>query len=615
MRPGAGLTAFLGNFYGIYLNLVTIVLQVVFTAFVVQRLGVGGTLQVMPVTIALTSVATFFFSGVWAAGALRLTEAATRYTLNRTGMELLYLPLPLELKNRTKAFIDIFVDRFGRGVGGMLLILLTTGLHFTPRVIALVTAGFAIPWILLSHVASREYIATVRKRLSARRLNFSEARVDASDRRTVQLVEETAESENPRQVAYALSLLSDVQGYDIAALLKRHSRDSAPAVRQAVFEIAAARKLTGFEAEARESMSEDAVAYLLAVAPDPEALMAELLRRNSQIAEAAVHSAGGAAGRGAIRMEWVEAAAADPDPKRRHLAAAALALTGDAGLSTLKTLMGDTEPEVQREAICSAGKLRNRALTRSLMALLAKPGLRADVLEALAAYGDEICGTLSEMMDDESLSASVRAQAPRVLKLIRTQHSVDTLVKAIGHGNRGIRTSVLKALNTLRIAVPDLDYHHDFVNERILEEAREYFEQNAALASFIDVRKPRSAAGLLARTMDQRLHDSVERLFRLLGLRYPPVEIYSAYLAYRNRRGEELSTALEFLDNTLDKNLKRVVLPMLDEPDHVQEMGRRLFGFVPRKAEDAVRELMGSSDPWLAACALQAARELKLTEC
>ena len=37
-------------------------------------------------------------------GAARLTEAATRYSFNKTGMELLYLPLPLELRNRTKAF-------------------------------------------------------------------------------------------------------------------------------------------------------------------------------------------------------------------------------------------------------------------------------------------------------------------------------------------------------------------------------------------------------------------------------------------------------------------------------------------------------------------------------
>ena len=48
---------------------------------------------------------------------------------------------------------------------------------------------------------------------------------------------------------------------------------------------------------------------------------------------------------------------------------------------------------------------------------------------------------------------------------------------------------------------------------------------------------------------------------------------------------------MEFLDNTLDKDLKRVVLPMLDEPDHVQEMGRRLFGFEPG---DPVSAILGN---------------------
>jgi hypothetical protein len=44
------------------------------------------------VVVASHSVAT--------SSAVRLTEAATRYTLNRTGMELLYMPLPQELRNR-----------------------------------------------------------------------------------------------------------------------------------------------------------------------------------------------------------------------------------------------------------------------------------------------------------------------------------------------------------------------------------------------------------------------------------------------------------------------------------------------------------------------------------
>jgi len=632
---GAGLTAFLGSFYGIYLNLITIVLQIVFTAFVVQRLGVGGTLQIMPVTIGITSVVTFFFSGVWAAGALRLTEAATRYTLNRTGMELLYLPLPLELKNRTKAFIDIFVDRFGRGVGGMLLVLFTSILNLSPKSIALVTAAFAIPWIILSRMANREYIATVRRRLASRRLDFAEARIDPSDRAIMHLLEGAASGENGRQAAYAIGLLGEIGGYDVRPLLARGVASPDAMVRQKAFEVAAARKLGGFEHAAREELSRDkgeresAIAYLLAVSADPEAEISQLLAQSDTgLAEAAARAGSAAIGvraiaPGQIKMDWLESAAHDADPRRRHLAAAALSLAVDDGttekaIPLLRELLQDPDTEVLREAVISTGKVRDRSLIFALLPLITRTDLRADVLEAIAAYGDGICGTLSDLLNDESLPVPIRRQAPRALKLIRTQRSVDVLVQAIGHGDLSIRESVLRALNSIRNRQPDLDFHQSFITDRILAEARYYFELSASLAPFTtapvaEQKTPRTAAGLLARTIEQRLEQAVERLFRLLGLRYPPVEIYSAYLAWRAHRGDEAGAALEFLDETLDRDLKRVVLPMLDEPQHVQEIGRRLFGFEPQTAESAVRELIASVDPWLVACAIAAARELKLS--
>jgi ATP/ADP translocase len=121
---GDDLTAFFGRFYGLYLNLVEFVFQLFVTSTVVQRFGVGGTLQIAPASILLSSVATVAAPGILSASAVRLTEASTRYTLNRTGMELLYMPLPQQLRNRIKAFIDICVDRISRGLGGVLLILL-----------------------------------------------------------------------------------------------------------------------------------------------------------------------------------------------------------------------------------------------------------------------------------------------------------------------------------------------------------------------------------------------------------------------------------------------------------------------------------------------------------
>ncbi|MDZ4802791.1 MAG: Npt1/Npt2 family nucleotide transporter, partial [Bryobacteraceae bacterium] len=192
------LTAFLGDFYGLWLNIITFVLQFFLTAFIVSRFGVGGALQIMPVSIALASVATFFAPGIWSTGAARLAEAATRYSFNRTGMELLYLPLPLELRNRTKAFTDIFVDRFARGLGGMLLIVLSNWLNLGIRQLALVVMVYAAIWIVLSIRAKDEYVATVRAKLQRGRLDVASLRVNYNEASTIRLLEETTETGTPR---------------------------------------------------------------------------------------------------------------------------------------------------------------------------------------------------------------------------------------------------------------------------------------------------------------------------------------------------------------------------------------------------------------------------------
>ena len=75
---------------------------------------------------------------------------------------------------------------------------------------------------------------------------------------------------------------------------------------------------------------------------------------------------------------------------------------------------------------------------------------------------------------------------------------------------------------------------------------------------------------------------------------------------------EEHTAALEFLDNILERDIKRILIPLLDAPEHRMERGRELFGVEPMTAEQAIRELIRSRDPWLVACAMAAAADLKL---
>jgi AAA family ATP:ADP antiporter len=313
-----------------------------------------------------------------------------------------------------------------------------------------------------------------------------------------------------------------------------------------------------------------------------------------------------------ISFDWISQASQDPDPQRRRLAAIALGTTGDQGTEALHRLLEDSEPVVVEAACRAAGQLKNRAYFFAICRRLAEPRLRGVAIEALAAYGTRIIGALGDILEDESVPVAIRRHAPRVLSRIPQQRSVDILLRSIAHPELQVRSAVLKALSRLREEAPDLRYGPESVSSQILSEARYYFDLLAALEPFRGNRHRRSVAGLLASSIEERLKQTLERLFRLLGLRYPPKEMYAAYLAVHKRRAEQYSAALEFLDNVLDRQLKRVLMPLLDASGSAVDRGHDLFGIEKKNAETAVRELIRSGDSWLVACAMAAAAELKI---
>jgi AAA family ATP:ADP antiporter len=311
-----------------------------------------------------------------------------------------------------------------------------------------------------------------------------------------------------------------------------------------------------------------------------------------------------------ITRDWIAGAARDSDFRRRTLAARSVAVSGDEGIEALYKLLEDADPRVVTAACRAAGALRNRGYVYAMVQRLRDVRVRGVAIEALAAYGPAISGTLGDFLADNAAPLAVRKEIPRVLRLIPHQRSVDILLSALYNPNATIRHAALRALNRLRESAPQLHYADELVAVQIHQEARQYCELNAALAPFRARQDGSRAATLLARTINERLRQTLERLFRLLGLRYPPREIYSAYLGICQHSGEMHTAALDFLDNVLERDLKRVLLPLLDAPGHVLETGRHLFGIEVKTAETAIRDLIRSGDPWLVACAVAAAGEL-----
>jgi AAA family ATP:ADP antiporter len=112
--------------------------------------------------------------------------------------------------------------------------------------------------------------------------------------------------------------------------------------------------------------------------------------------------------------------------------------------------------------------------------------------------------------------------------------------------------------------------------------------------------------------MDQKL----ERVFRLLGLRYPPADIYSAYNGLRSQRDDLRASAIEFLDNLLLPHMKQLLFPILEESaaDTFLAFGSQHFGLQHKSGVAYLEQCITGRDTWLRTISIYVAGDLGLVE-
>ena len=145
------LAVFLGKFYG-RLSLVSLLLQTFLTYRLIRFWGVSGAILLLPLGLLLTSVGMLAVPTLWGAVLMRGIDGSLRPSVDKTGRELLFLPVPMEVKKRAKVFIDLFVDRWSRGLAGGLLLILTSFLHLPVNWISVMVLVLAGLWVVLAAV-------------------------------------------------------------------------------------------------------------------------------------------------------------------------------------------------------------------------------------------------------------------------------------------------------------------------------------------------------------------------------------------------------------------------------------------------------------------------------
>src|ERR1700722_2131646 len=95
------LAIFFGDFF-FYAGLLALLFQLLLTTRLLRRFGIGAMLFVLPVAVLLGSVGVLVLGTVGAALFLKGSDQVLRYSIDRSTIELLYLPMPRSVKLQAK---------------------------------------------------------------------------------------------------------------------------------------------------------------------------------------------------------------------------------------------------------------------------------------------------------------------------------------------------------------------------------------------------------------------------------------------------------------------------------------------------------------------------------
>ncbi len=613
----AKIGALWGQFY-FYTNILGIALQLTLAGFVIRSFGIGAAILLLPLALLASSFGVLIVPMLATTVVALGSNVVFRYSINKVGMELLYLPLSPDVRKKIKLFLDVFVDRFGRAIAGVIILALTSavlplGLRGTAVAIILLTAASVVVAVFLR----RSYVESFRQKLATSEVDLSEINQYVTDPTTVQLLISTLGDAQERRILYSLRLLKSISGVDFSKELLPLLEHSSPYIREEAARTMAAlpgdhtREGEALLSDPSERVRHAAVDYLCSVDPEgPDKRLGALLEHSDiQVRMSAASCISVSSANFVPSSQLVQSfmALEGKDAAGGRIAAAYLAsrLPTQESIRILRGLTEDPDPKVAAAAIVTCGSSGHLDLVFTVISALARPQMRAAARESLLLYGHRVVGSLGDILDSTDHSAELRREIPWVLGRIPTKRSADILVEHLATEDPMIKYRVVKALSRLHNTKPELPEPRPEIASRVHAETQAYYE---ALILFQPFFRPGVQNGglLLGRALRERLDQNLEIIFRLLGLQYPQKDIRFAYAAIKGQRTDRRNAAIEFLDNVLQKNLKSIILPLVEEAstERLVDRAQRLFGIETRGKEDALRLILQQPGAWLKVCAL-----------
>ncbi|SFZ91894.1 ATP:ADP antiporter, AAA family [Flaviramulus basaltis] len=593
------LTSFFGFWFST-LSVISLLIQLFLTKRIVGTFGVGKSLLWLPSGILVGSILLLLIPQLWVIVFIKIVDGSLKQSVNKASTELLSIPIPIEIKKKTKTFTDVVIDSIATGLAGFILIFFINGLNISSTYISLIIISLICVWLYFIYHLKNEYIIAFKGLLEdssvkKEKTNKKEIKVTS----IVNTVINVLQNGNKKQVLHMLQKTLEVKDerffFAIKELLNHPSAKIKFLAIENLYFLKSENLCDTIEPMVYNVDQEVTTAAFRYLSKHYKKNTVELFNTYLNIEDKTIKNAAliglslelrnNVSLQNKFSLEQrIESALTEynqlqNEEDKTYKIHAILESIGNARIQkfydVIKNNLESKNLNILKTAIYSASKTLDEQFVNLIIPHLTDKDTRKDAVDALFLFGEPIIEILYKNVKFEFIDIEDAPYVISVIEKFASQKAINTLIKLTTDTEHTIKIEAIEALKRLKWKYPNLIIKDHFIVSKIIDECYLYQNTLSVIHSQIVIQYKKNAENpetkdenqarkSLINLLEQRLDRQLQRIFRFLGIKYPPHDVDPILNSILNGKEEQRIHAIEFLDNLLDKQLKKELIPVAE---------------------------------------------------
>ncbi|MBT4318341.1 MAG: cyclic nucleotide-binding domain-containing protein [Candidatus Marinimicrobia bacterium] len=605
------LVGFFGTFYSIA-GAASIIMQFFITGPILSRFGILLGLLILPFFLILGSTSILLAPVLLSASFAKFSDQTFKFTINSSSLELIWLPVPPEIRRIIKPQVSGTIKSIAEGIGGLVTFLLVKIIALP--YLSIVSLGSIVIWLFTSFKVKTGYVNQLQTAIAKRQIDFEELNVDVQDAAMVKTIEETLSSNDEIKQLFALEIIEGLPLSSWKKTIKRLFNDGAPEVQKRILSMAwdeesiisnediiqAMNNNNSVSAEATIVVGRRKLKDAL---PDLENLL--LNNENQDVSAAAAAAILQIESGPTDKAKMILNNMLDEQDDTTQATALKRLIYNDQILTNdkLKSFLNHNSEIISNVALNIAEKRKDESLVPAIISNLSIAQTSIQARQTLKSFSEELINEqFKQLLESSETSRKLRLGIIRTLREYPNEDSIELLISQLDNNDQDIYNTIVESL----LAIARVNPINENKQNQIADEINTIAEKVYTLNECLNMLPDDEHKFLMEDHLNNEIQNTLPTLLKLGVLDVPETPIETYIHTIKSGDPSKLPFLLEFFENVFSKNEREVINPLIEQLplDERSKIGNLHFKSMPTNFNQKLIESVYSPNKWESAIAL-----------